>query len=176
MSIDSVYAQGDDALGNVAELEVGAFALFGDLKDNLKFRTTNISVPGFAVGEYMVAWKSQQFPKPNGKDETSKQFTSQFRVDKYYTVYKSLLAWWEYICNSDTGAMAEDVGAVSGTSNIRTDIQVRTVDTNGVTTNEGFKFEKAYIKELTGFDYDVNSGDPLSCTITWSYVKMIPLF
>ena len=72
--------------------------------------------------------------------------------------------------------MAEDVGAVSGTSNIRTDIQVRTVDTNGVTTNEGFKFEKAYIKELSGFDYDVNSGDPLSCTITWSYVKMIPLF
>ena len=30
MSIDSVYAQGDDALGNVAELEVGAFSLFGD--------------------------------------------------------------------------------------------------------------------------------------------------
>ena len=176
MSIDSVYAQGDDAFGNVAEIEVGAFALFGDLKDNLKFRTTNISVPGFAVGEYMVAWKSQQFPKLNGKDETPKQFTSQFRVDKYYTVYKSLLAWWEYICNSDTGAMAEDVGAVSGTSNIRTDIQVRTVDTNGVTTSEGFKFEKAYIKELSGLDYDVNSGDPLSCTITWSYVKMIPLF
>lgn len=176
MSIDSVYAQGDDALGNVAELEVGAFSLFGDLKDNLKFRTTNISVPGFAVGEYMVAWKSQQFPKPNGKDETPKLFTSQFRVDKYYIVYKALQAWWQYICNSDSGAMAEDVGAVSGTSNIRTDIQVRTVDTNGVTTNEGFKFEKAYIKELSGFDYDVNSGDPLSCTVTWSYVKMIPLF
>ena len=66
MSIDSVYAQGDDALGNTAELEIGAFALFGDLKDNLKFRTTNISVPGFAVGEYMVAWKSQQFGKQNG--------------------------------------------------------------------------------------------------------------
>ena len=176
MSIDSVYAMGDDAISNVAELEIGAFSLFGDLKDNLKYRTTNISVPGFAVGEYMVAWKSQQFPKPNGKDETPKLFTSQFRVDKYYIVYKALQAWWQYICNSDSGAMAEDVGAVSGTSNIRTDIQVRTVDTNGVTTNEGFKFEKAYIKELSGFDYDVNSGDPLSCTVTWSYVKMIPLF
>jgi len=176
MSIDSVYAMGDDALGNMAEIEVGAFSLFGDLKDNLKYRTTNISVPGFAMGEYMVAWKTQQFPKPNGKDETPKQFTCQFRVDKYYTVYKSLLAWWQYECNSDTGAMAEDVGAVSGTSNIRTDIQVRTVDSNGVTTNEGFKFEKAYIKELSGFDYDVNSGDPLSCTVTWSYVKMLPLF
>lgn len=176
MSIDSVYAMGDDALGNTAEIEVGAFTLFGELKDNLKYRTTNIDVPGFALGSYMVAWKSQQFEKPNGKDETQKTFTSQFRVDKYYTVYKALLAWWQYECNSDTGAIAEDVGAVTGTSNIRTDIQVRTVDSNGVTTSEGFKFEKAWIKELSGFSYDQGSGDPLSCTITWSYVKMLPLF
>ena len=176
MSIDSVYALGDDALGNMAELEVGVFPLFKDLKENLKFRTTAINVPGFAVGEYMVAWKAQQFPKPNGKDETPKTFTSTFRVDKYYTVYKALLAWWEYICNSDSGAMAEDVGAISGTSNIRTDLQVRVVDTNGITTNEGFKFEKAYIKELSGMDYSVDSGDPLFCNITWNYVKLIPLF
>jgi hypothetical protein len=176
MSIDSVYSQGDDALANYAELELSPFPLFGPLKDALKFRTIQINVPGFEKGTYEVHWKAQKFEKPSGKDETQKTFTSAFRVDKYYTVYKALQAWWQYICNSDNGALAEDVGAVTGTSNIRTDIMVHTIDTQGVVTSEGFKFERAWLKSLSDLSYDVTSGEPLSCTATWSFVKMIPLF
>jgi hypothetical protein len=86
------------------------------------------------------------------------------------------MAWWQYICNSDSGALAEDVGAVTGTSNIRTDMMVHTIDTQGIVTSEGFKFERAWLKELQGFGYDVTNGDPLSCQLTWSFVKMIPMF
>lgn len=177
ITLDSVYQTGDDALANMAEIEVAPFPLFSPLADALKFRTTNIDVPGFNVGSYEVHSKTQKFEKPSGKDGTNKTFTSTFRVDKYYTVYKALLAWWQYICDSDTGAMAEDVGAVTGTSNIRTDIRVRIIDSNGIVTNEGYKFEKAWIKELPGFSYDISSGEtPLTCAITWSFVKMIPIF
>jgi len=176
MSIDAVYQQGDDALANFAEISISPFPLFGPLKDNLKYRTTQITIPAFNKGAYTVDWKAQRFEKPNGKDETEKTFTSTFRVDKYYTVYKALQSWWQYICNSDTGALAEDVGAVTGTSNIRTDIMVHTIDTQGVVTSEGFKFERAWLKNLAGFSYDVGQGDPLSCEITWSYVKLIPIF
>jgi hypothetical protein len=176
MSVDSVYATGDDAVANIAEILIPAFSLFGPLKDQLRFRTTQINVPGFAMGSYDVHWKSQKFEKPSGKDETEKTFTFTFRVDKYYTVYKALLAWWQYICNSDSGALAEDVVAVTGTSNIREDIIVKTVDTQGVTTNEGFKFERAWLKSLAGFSYDVSSGDPLMCEVTMSFVKMVPQF
>jgi hypothetical protein len=176
MSIDSAYATGDDALANMAEILIPDFSLFGPLKEQLKFRTTNIDVPGFTMGQYEVHWKAQKFEKPGGKDETEKTFTFTFRVDKYYAVYKALLAWWQYICNSDSGALAEDVGAVTGTSNIRVDIIVKTIDTQGVTTNEGFKFERAWLKGLAGFSYDVSSGDPLSCQITMSFVKMLPQF
>jgi hypothetical protein len=176
MSIDSVYQQGDDALGNFAEIEFSPFSLFGPLRDTLKFRTTQITIPGFTKGMYEVHWKAQKFEKPSGKDDTDKTFSSTFRVDKYYTVYKAMQAWWQYICNSDSGALAEDVGAVTGTSNIRTDIMVKTVDTQGVVTNEGFKFERAWIKNLAGFSYDVTSGEPLTCELTWSFVKMLPMF
>ena len=176
MSIDSVYSQGDDALQNYAELELSPFPLFGPLKDQLKFRTTQIDIPGFVKGAYEVHWKSQKFEKPNGKDETPKTFTSTFRVDKYYKVYKALQAWWQHICDSDTGALAEDVGAATGTSNIRTDIMVKTIDTQGITTNEGFKFERAWLKELANIGYNVTSGDPIELQITWSSVKMIPTF
>ena len=174
--IDSVYVTGDDALANYAEIEISPFPLFGPLKDTLKFRTINIDVPGFVKGSYDVHWKSQHFEKPNGKDETPKTFTSVFRVDKYYAVYKALQTWWQYICNSDTGVLAEDVSPTSGTSTIRTDIMVHTIDTQGIVTTDGFKFERCWLKELTGFGYDVTNGDPVTCTITWSFVKMIPSF
>jgi hypothetical protein len=176
VGIDSIYSQGDDAVGNVAEILISDFSLFGPLKDALKFRTTQINVPGFTMGAYMVPWKSQQFEKPSGKDETEKTFSFTFRVDKYYTVYKALLAWWQYICNSDSGALAEDVGAVTGTSNIRTDIIVKTIDTQGVTTNEGFKFERAWLKSLGSISYDVTNGEPIMMECTMSFVKMIPQF
>lgn len=175
ITIDSVYQQGDDALGNMAELTVSPFPLFSPLADALKFRTTTISVPGFSVNSYEVHAKTQKFEKPAGKDSTPKTFQSQFRVDKYYTVWKALAAWWQYICDSDTGAMAEDVGAVTGSSNIRTDVLVKTIDSNGIVTNEGFKFERAWIKEMTGLNYSMDSDTPLTCDITWSFVKMIPL-
>jgi hypothetical protein len=68
------------------------------------------------------------------------------------------------------------VGAVTGTSNIRTDVMVKTVDTQGIATNEGFKFERAWLKSLAGFSYDVSSGDPLECQVTMSFVKMLPQF
>jgi hypothetical protein len=95
MSVDSVYVTGDDALTNMAEIEFSPFSLFGPLKDALKFRTTQISVPGFTMGSYEVHWKAQKFEKPSGKDEMEKTFSFTFRVDKYYTVYKALLAWWQ---------------------------------------------------------------------------------
>lgn len=176
ITVDNVYQQGDDALQNTAEIEVEAFKLFGPLKDALKFRTTQIDTPGFQMGSYEVNAKTQKFEKPNGKDNTQKTFTSTFRVDKYYTVYKALLAWHEYIVDSDTGAIAEDVGAVTGTSNIRTDIRVRMIDSNGVTTNEGFKFERCWLKEIAGIQYDIAQGEPIYVAITWSFVKMIPQF
>jgi hypothetical protein len=53
---------------------------------------------------------------------------------------------------------------------------VHTIDTQGVTTNDGFKFERAWLKSLAGFSYDVSSGDPLMCECTMSFVKMLPQF
>jgi len=86
------------------------------------------------------------------------------------------MAWWQYICNSNSGAISEDVGAISKVSNIRTDITVKTIDTQGVVTNSGFKFERCWIKEMSELSYDVAQGDALTCNITWSYVKLLPIF
>lgn len=174
INIENIYQQGDDALGNCAEMTVVPFDLFPAFSEPLKFRTTNIDIPEFSIGTYEVNSKSQKFEKPNGRDDTSKTFTSTFRVDKYYTVYKALLAWTEYIRNSDTGTIAEDVGAITKVSNIRTDILVQTIDSSGILTNSGFTFQRAFPKSIAGFSYDISTGEPLTCQVTWSFVKMIP--
>lgn len=177
IDVEDVYKAGDDALGNMTEMEIipiGDFKLF-NMSNKLKCRTTNIEIPSFTVNAYEVHAKTQSFEKPGGKNGTAKTFTSQFRVDKYYVVWKALNAWWQYICSSDTGAMAEDVGAITGTSNIRADIIVKTIDSNGIVTNNGFKFERAWIKDMSSISYDIGSDTPISTSITWSFVKMIPL-
>jgi len=173
--IESVFKQGDDALLNMAELQFPVFRFF-NMPEELKFRTTNISIPEFQVGSYEVHWKAQKFEKPSGKDETAKTMSFTFRIDKYYKVYKALQIWWQYICNPATGAMAEDVSPQSDTSDIRCDFQVRCVDTRGVTTTEGWRFSGAWLKSLAGIEFDENSGDPISIAVTMSYVKAVPQF
>jgi hypothetical protein len=174
MAIDSVYTLGDDALQNMAEITFApGFALLG-VADMLKFRTTNIEIPNFATGAYIVHWKTQNFEKPSGKDETQKTMTFTFRVDKYYLVYKALLKWREMICNSDSGAMAEDV--VAGVSLIRTNFSVRAVDSRGVVTTNGWEFENAWLKDIAAISFDETTGDPISLQVTMSFLKMVPKF
>ena len=172
--IDSVFWQGDDALVNMAELQFPTAHKLFNMAEPLKFRTVQINVPEFMVGSYEVHWKTQKFEKPSGKDDTPKTMTFTFRVDKYYKVYKALMSWWQYICNSDTGAMAEDVVFESQASNIRLTFDVRVVDSNNVTTNEGWKFVDAWIKSIAAIDFDQTTGDPIQLQVTMSYVKYIP--
>ena len=44
------------------------------------------------------------------------------------------------------GAIAEDVGAITGTSNYRTDFKIMTKDSNNVVTGAGWDFKGAFIK------------------------------
>ncbi len=172
MAIDQLYAQGDDALQNQFEMSISPISLF-NTQDPLRFRVTTLDIPEFTVGTYTVPYKTQQIEKPSGKIETPTEFTFNFRVDKYWTVYSALMIWKNYIADENTGAMAEDVGALSGTSDNRTDIIVKTIDSNDVVTSTGWTFYKAWPKGIGGVSFDQNSGDPIEVTITMSFLKMV---
>lgn len=174
MSINQIYALGDDALSNQAEVNITPLSFFPGV-DPLKFRITDFSIPEFTIGEYEVAYKTQKFNKPNGRITTPNEFTFNFRADKYWTIYQALLVWKNYIGDDRTGAMAEDVGAISGESDIRTDVTVMTFDSNNVITSPGWTMQKAWLKSLGGVDFDNTSeGDPIIVSVTLDFVKLVP--
>ena len=172
--IDTVFKLGDDALDSQAVI-VFQPLLFLTQMDPLQFRITNFSIPEFAVGTYDVTYKTQKFTKPSARVETSNSFSFSFRADKYWTIYQLLLRWKNLIADDRTGAIAEDVGALSGQSAIRTDFSVMTIDSNNVITSQGWKFEKAFIKSLGSVSFDQTSdGRPIVVPVTLEYVKCIP--
>lgn len=170
-SIDTIFRAGDDALGNQFEINFTAFSLLSEV-DRLKIRTTTVDIPNFAIGKYTVDFKTQRFTKPNGKIETPNEWTFAFRSDKYWVLYQALLAWHQYIADNDNGAMAEDVGAVSGTANFRTDITVIPTDSNDLPTAPGWKMHKCWPSDISGVSFDQASGDPLIVTVTMDMLKM----
>lgn len=174
MSIETIYAYGDDALDNQAEVNITPLSFFPSA-DPLKFRITSFGIPEFSIGSYEVAYKTQKFNKPSGRIETPNEFQFSFRADKYWTIYQALLIWKNYIGDDRTGAMAEDVGAISGESDIRTDVSVITQDSNGVVTSPGWTMQKAWLKSLGGVDFDnTASGDPIIISVTLDFVKIVP--
>jgi len=172
--IDQIYATGDDALANQAELSLNEISSIFQMKDPLKLRITVIDIPAYTVGKYPVDFKTQRFTKPSGKIETPNEMTFSFRADKYWTIYQALLAWKRYIADEDSGAMAEDVGALTGTSSFRTDAIVHTIDSNDVVTYTGWKFVASWISDLQGITFDQASGDPIIVQGTLDFLKMVP--
>ena len=172
--IDTIYAQGDDALGSQFEVSVSELGTLFNLPDPLKFRTTSLTIPGYTIGKYAIDFKSQKFTKPNGKIDTPNEFSLSFRVDKYWAVYQALLAWKRYIADEESGAIAEDVGAISGISSFRTDIIVKAIDTNDVVTYAGWKFNLAWPSQIGDVSFDQSATEPIIVPVTFDFVKMTP--
>jgi len=143
--------------------------------ESLQFRISNFEIPEFSQGEYTVRYKTQEFTKPNGSITTGHDFSFTFRVDKYWTIYQEMLTWKQLQGNDNTGAIAEDFNPISGTSSLRTNFSVMTIDSNGVVTSQGWKFTQAWIKSLGSVSFDqVATGDPINVTVTMSFIKCLP--
>lgn len=171
MAIEEIFRAGDDALSNHFQIGIDPLSLFG-LDDRVRIRTTQVDIPEQSVGTYTVDYKSQRFTKPNGKIETTNEMSFTIRLDKYYTLYEGLYAWWAFISDPETGAMAEDVGAIGGDTDIRTDLTVTPIDSNGVITGRGWKFHKAFPTSVPGPSFSQESGDPITLSITMNFLKM----
>jgi hypothetical protein len=170
--IDSVFIQGDDALVNIAEINIQS-PIF-KLLENLKFRTTQISIPEFSIETFEIHHITQKFTLPSGKDGTPKTMSFTVRVDKYYTIYKALMAWLRYFCGEpDDKGNAYIVQPNKQSYSI---VKVRCVDSNGVTTTEGWTFKMAYIQSIGAIEFDAETGEPIKIQCTIAYGIAIPEF
>lgn len=171
MSIETVYALGDDALSNQWDMYLPAFPGAIDA-NSTALRITSLEIPAIGVGTYTIDYKTQKLTKPNGKNASPNEFTFTFRIDKYWKTYEGFENWKAIILSDDSGIMTPDVN-VGSTSLIRADIDVVPVDTNNAETKKGWKFTGCWISNLAGFTLD-QMGEPLTAQVTMQYIKKIP--
>jgi hypothetical protein len=170
--IESAFSQGDDALVNMAEITIQS-SIF-KLSQELKFRTTQISIPEFSIETFEIHHKTQKFTLPSGKDGTPKTMSFTVRLDKYYAIYKALMAWLRYFCGEpDDKGNAYIVHPDKRSYSI---VKVRCVDSNGVTASEGWTFKMAYIQSIGAIEFDAESGDPVKIQCTIAYGAANPEF
>ena len=172
--INAIFNVGDDALGNEFQVTFGNIPYL-DVAGPLNLRCNTVEIPETVVGEYEYQYKSEKIVKPNGQIATAKEFTVEFRVDKYYALYKAFVAWNNFIVNPITGGASTD--SMNGVSFIRAPITVSTghfdVLGNFVPTLQIWNFQGCWPKSVSGFTLDNSSGDPLLCTVTFSFLSMI---
>ena len=164
MSVDILYSLGDDALANLFDCIIPPFP--GVLNPvQAQFRITGFTVPTTGVGEYEINYKTQRITKPNGLIEDPKEFSFDFRVDKFWLIYNGFKNWKNIVANTRSGLMSPDI-------NIRVPITVIATDSAGVPTGGSWLFEGCWIKTLGDVAFDYTSGDPLTCTVTMGYLAL----
>lgn len=172
-NIESVFSAGDDALGYEYQVSFGPIPYL-DTSSPVNLRCTTVEIPPHVLGEYEYRYKSEKIVKPNGQIETAKEFTIEFRIDKYYSLYKAFLTWNNAIVSPVTGGAASD--SVNGVSAIRVPITVTTgtydIEGNFIPTTQIWSFTGCWPKEIGGFTLDNQSGDPLLTSIRFGYLSL----
>lgn len=170
--LDTIFASGDDAIGHEFQVSLGPIPYL-DVATNLLVRCITVEIPEVSVGEYEYDYKSEKIVKPNGKITTPKEFTIEFRIDKYYNLYKAFKTWNNAIVSPTSGGVATDSN--NGLSAIRIPITISTgtydIDGNFVPTLQVWSFTGCWPKAVGGFSLDNQSGEPLTTAIRFGFLK-----
>lgn len=172
--IDQIFNQGDDFLGYEYQMSLGPIPYL-DAVTNSLVRCTTVEIPEKAIGTYEYDYKSEKIVKPNGKNTSPKEFSVEFRLDKYLLLYKAFRAWSDSIVSPITGGSSID--SVNGVSSIRIPITITTgtYDVNGnfVPTLHAWFFTGCFPVSVGALNLDNQSGEPVMCSLRLSFLKMV---
>ena len=175
-TIDTVYGLGDDALGYEFQVAIGPIGFVTD-GNGATLRVNTVEIPETSVGTYTVDYKSETMEKPNGKITTPKEFTIEYRLDKYYNVHKGFVAWNNAVVNPQTGGASLD--SVSGVSLFRVPIIVSSgmtdLDGNFIATGKVITFRGAFPKTVSSYSYDNSNAEPLVVSVIFSYLSKVEI-
>jgi len=175
--VETIFSTGDDALGTEFLVTLGPLPYL-DLATGLTLRVTTVEIPETALGTYEYDYKSVKIVKPNGKDDTAREFSIEFRVDKYYAVYKAFKAWSAALMNPVTGGNAGD-NPLGITNGLRIPISIGTgtfdIDGNFFPTTQVWNFSGCFPTRISGVTLDNQSAEPLMCSVTFNFLKMVSI-
>lgn len=188
-----VYNKGGDAVKNMFEVyfvnlpEGVASTTQWGLQDSLtqpSLRTTTVSIPQAGIVTYEVPYKTATLKMPGGKLEWDMQFTTEFRIDRYWELYRDLVTWRNKLCSPD-GTIGEDVYFAKGSSdysrNTRCEyvliksfiLGVGTVGTGSQgMPQHAWKFLRCYPAKINNVEFTYAEGSNVTISVDFGFVEM----
>lgn len=158
--VNTIYQMGNDALNNQGKVIISPLQVL-DMVEALQFRITTLpSIPEYKIEFNDFSYKGYTVSLAKPGESLTRSATFDFRVDKYWNVYKMLKNWLKLIHNHEEG----DAG-LGDSELVRTPISI-TMD-NGPT----WTFTGCIPEGLSDIALDnTSAGDPLTCTFTFRYL------
>lgn len=168
-TVEKLYSLGDDALANLFEISIGPNPFLDDVDATIA-RIQNFDTPSSGANKYENHYKSVSIEKVSGKPSITKEFSFTIRVDRNYTIYKGLVAWKNYIVNTKTGVAAPDTPQNNQRAPV--DVWPLTPEGDKVSGVGKWHFEGAMVTSVDSLSFDYTSGDPLTVSVTFSFLNM----
>lgn len=176
--IDNIYAAGDDAFTSEFEVIFGTLILPIPGITNLTIRTTTLVIPEKSIGTYSYKYRSETVVKNSGEITTPKEFTIEFRVDKYYILYKALSQWMGFLVDPDSGlpkyeTLSSGVSPISIPMTIISGYMDRDIPNLFRPTTQIWEFTGCRPTKIGDISLDNGSVDGLKCSVTFTYYKLL---
>ena len=174
-SIDVLATLGEDALANHYMITMPATKI-GESTVALAMRILTVNIPDRTIETYEITRRGRTMARPNGITSQSREVTFSFRSDKYFSCYKSLMNWLNFVQDNQTMAMASDSGAlgIGGESEYRADLEISAiVGLNNDTPISTWSIQGAYPTSISGIEFNEESGDPLTCDVTLDCMNIV---
>lgn len=165
MSTDIIFGLGDDALVNMFEISFPEGFPTGGNADNVALRCDmQLQIPEQKVNTYSIYKKGVKVDKTGTLTDTTKEFTTEFRVDQSWASVQAVIDYCNAVYDPVTGIALPD-------SLTRTTVLCSAVNTQNEIMKT-FRFKNAKPISWNMIAFDNNTGDPMRCTITWSYIDL----
>lgn len=166
MSTDIIFGLGDDALSNLFDVSFPEGLPTGGDADEIALRCDmQLQVPEQVVGTYDIFKKGLKVTKTNTVDDTTKEFTTEFRVDQDWDSVQAVIDYCDSVFDRRTGVSLPD-------STMRTTVLCQAVDTQNE-IKKIFRFKNCKPRSWALLPFDNSTGDPMRCTITWIYIDLV---
>lgn len=191
--IDTIFQYGEDALDNEATVNIVLpyFLVLEDFTGKLNFRATEFSVPEYNIRTLIQKYRGYEIIRWKPGTDTAREVTVKFRIDKYWSVYDTLLTWAKQISNLEEGTYAKDVisgstetssvgaiieGALKesfgiGNDSLRASMTIQQENIMGDVLGNGWRFEGIWPKTIQEITFSASSdGTPIEVPVTFSYL------
>jgi hypothetical protein len=162
---------GTDAMSNMFEVKITlpAGVVGSATPTTLRIRAEGFSPPVLNQGVYAVKYKTATLNRPNAAIEGERTFDITFRLDAYYTVYKTLKDWQKTYVNVYTGKASTNLDSI-GTVEVKSfaDTAVAS-NVSGKASSIIWTFSKVWIQKITEPEFTTENSDAQKITVTFYY-------